>query len=214
LKERTDLVAKNKRLAIEIANRLEEAERGNAVESHLRKVLGEISGRVNHQRIEFAVARRFLNDWVDRAKRTKSPATAIRYEGTITKFLESLGSKAEATLSDITPQDVQEFVSQRLSGGRNATTIMVDLKTLNAPFSLAMRQRLLLSNPVPAADAPRAEKEDREPFTCEQVQLLLKNSAGEWKTAIMLGAFTGQRLGDCVSMKWDSVDFASGRTPV
>lgn len=88
--ERTEQVGKNKRLATEIALRLEEAERGNVVESHLRKVLAEISERVNNQRLEFAVTRTFLNDWSDRAERTKSPATAVRYKGTIKKFLESL----------------------------------------------------------------------------------------------------------------------------
>jgi hypothetical protein len=162
-KERTELVGKNKRLATEIAIRLEEAERGNTVESHLRKVLGEISQRVNKQRLEFAVTRTFLNDWLGRVDRTKSPATATRYRGTIKKFLESLGPKAEATLADITPQDVQKFVSKRLEGGRNATTVMVDIKTLNTPFSLALRQGLVLSNPVPAADAPRGGK--RKPGT-------------------------------------------------
>ena len=206
LKERVEKAAKNKRLATEIALRLEEAERGNVVESHLRKVLGEISERVNSQRLEFAVTRTFLNDWADRAERTKSSATAIRYKGTIKKFLESLGPKAEAALADITPQDVQKFVSSRLEGGRNATTVMVDIKTLNAPFALAMRQGLILTNPVPAADAPKAEKESREPFTWEQVGKLIKHAEGEWKTAIMLGAFTGQRLGDCISITWDCVD--------
>jgi integrase len=205
-KDRTELVGKNKRLATEIAIRLEEAERGNLVESHLRKVLGEITQRVNKQRIEFAVTHKFLNDWVARAERTKSPATAARYKGTIKQFLKSLGPKAEAALADITPQDVQKYVAGRMTGGRNPTTVMVDLKTLNAPFALAMRQGLVLSNPVPAADAPRAEKESREPFTWEQVGKLVKCAKGDWKTAILLGAFTGQRLGDCVSITWDAVD--------
>jgi integrase len=206
-KERVEIAGKNRRLATEIALRLEEAERGNVVESHLRKVLGEISERVNNQRLEFAITRTFLTEWMGRAERTKSPATAARYKGTVNKFLECLGPKAEATLADITPQDVQKFVSSRLKGGRNATTVMVDLKTLNAPFALAMRQGLILTNPVPAADAPKAEKESREPFTWEQVAKLIKNSEGEWKTAIMLGALTGQRLGDCISITWDCVDF-------
>ncbi len=205
-KARVQQTSRNKRLATEIALRLEEAERGNVVESHLRKVLAEISERVNSERLEFAVTRTFLNDWADRVGRIKSPATAVRYRGTVKKFLESLGSKADAALSDITPRDVQRFVTSRLEGGRNATTIMVDLKTLNAPFGLAMRQGLILTNPVPAADAPKAEKESREPFTWEQVGKLIKNAEGEWKTAVMLGAFTGQRLGDCVSITWDNVD--------
>jgi integrase len=206
-KVRTEMVAKNKRLAIAIAQELEEAERGNVVESHLRKVLAEISKRVNSQKLEFAVTRSFLNDWTERAARTKSPATAVRYKGTVSKFLECLGPKAEAALADITPQDIQRFVNERLEGGRSGTTIQVDLKALNTPFALALRQGLILTNPVPAAEVPNAEKESREPFSWEQVGRLIEHAEGEWKTAIMLGAFTGQRLGDCTTIAWENVDF-------
>ena len=205
-RERTAAVAKNKRLAMDVALRLEEAERGSVVESHLRKVLAEISSRVNQQRLEFAVTQTFLEEWVQRTERSKSPATAARYKGTVKKFLECLGPKSQAALADITPQDIQKFVSSRLEGGRNGTTVMVDLKTLNAPFALALRQGLIVSNPVPAADAPRAAKESRDPFTWAQVNELIKTAQGEWKTAIMLGAFTGQRLGDCVTITWENVD--------
>src|SRR5690242_7195963 len=66
--------AKNKRTAMDIALRLEEAERGNAIESHLRKVLAEISVRVNNQKLEFAFTRTFLTEWTGRVERTKSPA--------------------------------------------------------------------------------------------------------------------------------------------
>lgn len=116
------------------------------------------------------------------------------------------GAKRKPCWRTSPPQDVQKFVSSRLEGGRNATTVMVDLKTLNAPFALALRQGLILTNPVPAAEAPKAEKESRDPFTWDQVGKLIRSAEGEWKTAIMLGAFSGQRLGDCVSITRDSVD--------
>ncbi len=49
-KERAANAAANRRLALETAMRLEEAERGNATEAHLRKVLSDISERVNRRR--------------------------------------------------------------------------------------------------------------------------------------------------------------------
>jgi integrase len=39
------------------------------------------------------------------------------------------------------------------------------------------------------------------------VQEILQAAEGDWKTAVMLGVFTGARLGDCVSMEWRHVDF-------
>ena len=206
-KERAARTSNNRRLAIDLANRLEEAERGNATEAHLRKLLGDISARVNKRRIEFAATKSFLDEWLTRVEKTKSPATYARYSGTVAEFLDCLGAKAQAALTDITPQDIQRFAHQRISEGRNATTVATDLKTLNRPFGIALRQGLILSNPVPQADTPTGEKESRSAFEEDDVRAIAKKAEGEWKTAILIGYFTGQRLGDCVSASLSKFDF-------
>ena len=221
-KERATNAAKNRRLAIDMAMRLEEAERGNATEIHLRKLLSDVSERVNQRRLEFKAADNFLNDWLARAEKTKSAGTHERYGGIVKNFLKSLGSKAKAKLSDITLQDVQKFIEMRLEGGRNPSTVRTDCKILNAPFALALRQGLTLSNPVAAAEIPEGAKESRSPFTREQVGDLLKacdrlqlavkkdedpNVWKEWKTCIQVGFYTGVRLGDAVGMPLSAFDF-------
>lgn len=196
-----------------MAMRLEEAERGNATEIHLRKLLSDVSERVNQRRLEFKSADTFLNDWVARAKKTKSVGTHERYRGIVQNFLKSLGSRAKAKLADISVQDVQKFIEMRLEGGRNPSTVRTDCKILNAPFALALRQGLSLANPVAAAEIPEGAKESRIPFTREQVGDLLKacdrlakkdvDNAElwkEWKTSILIGFYTGIRLGDAVGV--------------
>jgi site-specific recombinase XerD len=219
-KERANGAATNRRLALDVAMRLEEAERGNATEVHLRKVLSDVSERVNQRRLKFKTADTFLNDWLLRAEKTKSTGTYERYRGIVQNFLKSLGSKAKAKLSDLTVQDVQKFIETRMEGGRNPSTVRTDCKILNAPFALALRQGLTLSNPVAAAEIPEGAKESRTPFTSEQVSDLVKacerlaksdadNAAvwKEWKTCILIGFYTGVRLGDAVGMNVESFDF-------
>jgi site-specific recombinase XerD len=202
-----------------MATRLEEAERGNATEAHWRKLLGDISERVNSRRMEFKVVATFLNDWLERTKKTKSAGTYERYSGIVKNFLKSLGSKAKAAMPDVTVHDVQNFIESRLENGRNPSTVRTDCKILNAPFALAVRQGLSLMNPVAAAEIPEAEKESRAPFTTEQVGKLLaaadalackevenKAAWGEWKTCIMIGFFAGLRLGDAVSLRLSNFD--------
>jgi integrase len=212
-KERAVKAATNRRLALEMATRLEEAERGNATEVHWRKLLADISERVNDRRMEFKVVEKFLDDWLARAEKTKSGGTFERYKGIVKNFKKSLGSKVKAAMGDVTVQDVQKFIESRLENGRNPSTVRTDCKILNAPFALATRQGLILINPVAAAEIPDGEKESRAPFTTEQVGLLLKATETlakerpeeaalwkEWKTCIMIGYFTGVRLGDAVNM--------------
>lgn len=210
----------NRRLALEMAMRLEEAERGNATEAHWRKLLADVSERVNQRRLEFKAADTFLNDWVARAEKTKSAGTHERYRSAVQNFLKSLGSRAKAKLSDITVRDVQRFIEQRLEGGRNPSTVRTDCKILNAPFALALRQGLNLANPVAASEIPEGAKESRAPFTSGQVGALLKacdqlvkhdadNATvwKEWKTCILLGFYTGLRLGDVVALDVSAFDF-------
>jgi len=219
-KERATNSAKNRRLALDVAMRLEEAERGNATEIHLRKLLSDVSERVNQRRLEFKSTDTFLNDWLARAEKTKSAGTHERYRGIVKNFLTSLGSRAKAKLSDITIQDLQKFIEYRLEGGRNPSTVRTDCKILNAPFALALRQGLCLSNPVAGAEIPEGTKESRSPFSREQVGDLLKACDRlaevkgedsrvwkEWKTCIMIGFYTGVRLGDAVGMRFSAFNF-------
>lgn len=226
LQERAKNAATNRRLALDIAMRLEEAERGNATEAHLRKLLSDVSERVNQRRLEFKAADTFLNDWLERARKTKAVGTHERYRTIVENFLKSLEAKAKAKISDITVQDVQKFIEDRLKKGRNPSTVRTDCKILNAPFALALRQGLCLTNPVAASEIPEGAKESRTPFTSEQVSQLLKGCTDlavapvededknkkpvawdEWKTCIMIGFYTGVRLGDAVLIKRGSFDF-------
>lgn len=205
-KQRTTLAGENKRLAMEMAIRFETAAKGNAVESQLRSIVSDISAKVNRERIEFARCDVFLRDWITRCEKSKSGTTVTRYRGTVEDFLASLGAKASATLGDITPRDVEAYTETRLANGRNPSTVKIDLKTLNTPFALALRQGIILSNPVAAAEEVKGEKETREPFSFAEIKSLIKAAKGEWKTAILLGAFSGLRLGDCTRLTWANVD--------
>jgi integrase len=209
-KERAVKAAENRRLATEMALRLEEEERGNPTEAHLRKVVADISQRVNKRRIEFATVRAHLEQWLVRVAQHKSGPTHSRYKGAVETFLESLGPKAEASLADITAQDIDRFIASRLESGRNPTTIDTDLKALNRPFALALKQGLILTNPVPAADKPQSSKEPKDPFTFEQVSAIVSAAEGEWKTAILIGLCSAARLGDCVSFVSSDFDLETG----
>jgi integrase len=206
-KERADRAAENRRNALDMAGRLEHEERGHATEAQLRKALDDISMRVNKRRLEFAETEGYLRKWLESVKQSRSIATHVRYLGAVEGFLESLGPKAKATLGDITPQDVQKFVQERLAAGINPTTIDTDVTALNRPFAIALKQGLILSNPVPASEAPSAEQESKYPFNEEQLAKIFKVIKGEWKTAAMLAVYLGARLGDCSQFKSDYIDF-------
>lgn len=65
----------NRRLAKNIAEELEEKERGHPTELQLRKLLDRVSIKVNKARLEFATTENFLRTWVDSIKAQRKEGT-------------------------------------------------------------------------------------------------------------------------------------------
>src|SRR4051812_969775 len=64
--------AKSRRLAQDIANQMEEEERGNPTEVHLRSVLNAISLRVNKRRLHFKKVNDYLNEWLTSTRKRRA----------------------------------------------------------------------------------------------------------------------------------------------
>jgi integrase len=141
----------------------------------------------------------------------KSPGTHARYRTTVEQFMASLGDKADRPISAITSADIQSFINLRVGSGLAAKTVVVDVKSLNNAFNRARRQGLIENNPVEAVDLPAVESSTRKPFTVAEAKWIFDaTSDKDWSTAIALGYYLGARLGDCVNMKWDNVNFNDG----
>lgn len=192
--------------ALAVAQQFEITARGHATEAQVRRVLKDLFNRVNPQRMDFARTEDFLRRWLESMQRLRKARTHERYAYVIEAFLKSLGPRARAPIGDLTVQDIQPFIEADLKTGKSPGTVRMTAKILNAPFAHAMRIGEIITNPVAAVHLPDATGETREPLEWGQVTALLREAQGDWKTAIMLGAFTGARLGDCVSMKWANVD--------
>ena len=69
----------------------------------------------------------------------------------------------------------------------------------------------VLQRPPCAAieDVKDKGKARKETFTLEQVTAIGKAASGEWKGLILLGFYTGQRLGDCATVQWDQINLTS-----
>lgn len=217
--------SKARRKALAVASEYEIAARGEATESQIRKTLTELFNKVNpERRLEWAKAKEYLERWIDRVGVRKAKGTHVRYERVVEQFLQSLGPKAEGQLGDVTAEDVGNFLDAGVKAGKRPGTLRVELKILNAAFAHALRQGLIIINPVAAAEAPDGASESKRPFTVAQVRALLAacDPAGwetgekvpsaplvEWRLAILTAALTGLRLGDVVRLRWLNIDLAS-----
>jgi integrase len=205
----------DKRQALQIALELERVERqanaGAITTIQLRKVLSDVSERINGDSLIAPSVEDYLNDWLKGIAARNRAATIERYGKTARLFLESVGDKATKPVTGITPKDVETFLNRRLKSGVAPKTAIVDLKTIYTAFRRAEAYGIILKNPVSAVRAPKDSGSEREIFTQDEVQGMLAAAPSvEWQTLILLGYFIGARLSDCVQMKWENVEPEQG----
>lgn len=199
-------------LTYERASRL--ARRGEATEAQLRKILSETLEAVSdgQESLRSIPTEDYLRQWLSSKVVHQSPGTSSRYASTVRKFLEHLGERAGRPLTALRPADFQSFQTSRLSSGVTPSTVNVDLKTLATAMNRARKQGLIPANPVEAIEKPgRVRQRTHDVFTQAEIEMLLAAERGtEWETAILLGTYTGQRLGDCTRLRWDQIDLSAG----
>jgi integrase len=153
---------------------------------------------------------KFLIEWLENKEAARSAGTGARYRHVVEEFIKHLGNRVKRPLSSLAPSDIQSFLTKRTKAGCSPTTVNLDGKVLRTALNFARRQGLVTTNVAEAVELPEAESVERGTFSAGDVRLLVDAAEGEWKTIILLGYFTGARLGDCCNMRWDGVDLAAG----
>lgn len=198
--------AEAKRKAQLIADQMEEAVRGNKTEGKIRKMVSDLMIHVNGKRLESLRTDTYLKNWLASVKIQKATGTFARYDRVIQEFLHFLGERSNELISEVTREDVQAFVNEGLADGKKPKTIETELNCLSGPFSLAMAEFHLLTNPTANVQVPAVESESKQPFTLPQVKSIFLVANGDWRTAVMFGYHTGIRLSDCANLTWANID--------
>ena len=214
----------DKKLAVRIADDLEQAAKGadagTLVESQVREILAGILKRAGMESpgLKPPSIRDFLEKWLESKAAGLSQGSLWGYQKAVSTFLEFMGARAKLPLGAVQPADARAFVAKLQGQGYAPKSVGIYAKVIRGCLRQAVTDGLIPSNPFGGADltAQKAGKgvHKREPFTPAEIALLIA-AAGEvsedWRTVVMLGAYTGQRLRDCCRLTWENLNLTSGR---
>ena len=189
------------------------ARSGDLTAAQARKVLAEIVAASSGESLTSYTVKGWLSEWLGNKSGGASENTMVRYKQVCEDFLELLGERADKSLAGINPGDIVKFRDELRREGRAVSTCNVVIKKiLSVPFEAARKLGYILTNPVAAVDLLKVKGQgaSKEPFTLDEVKALLSHSEGDWHGAILLGATTGIRLGDVVSLTYDAIDEQEG----
>ena len=207
-----------------------DAETGKAV---IKNVLGRTQAEVK-QKLKAAIAvservdiprsgKYTLGQWIEQwfeiySKPNLRPSTARYYRMFIDKhIIPKLGN---IRLDKLRPMDIQKLYNELRSGGRvreaqkeknpglSASYVRGIHTMLHTCLDAAVREKLILSNPVNDCKPPKLVKKEMKTLEPEQVQAYLKAAdARGLLPMFFLELTTGMRKSELVALQWSDVNW-------
>ncbi len=141
------------------------------------------------------------------------PRTLGDYEGYWQALVRWLrGRDAQLMLvRDVTLALAAEYALHLTRGlNRAPGTFNRTINFLRLFFRVVGDEARVPANPFAAIQRRKGIAQSRRLLTIDEVRRLIEKSEGEWKTLIMVGAFTGLRLGDACTLRWEETDLDRG----
>lgn len=174
------------------------------------KVIAETFQKIYGEQLPGSTVRSFFEDWLQRREGEVAKATMEAYRGTSRKFLTWLGARADKLMVELDTRTVTAFrndEAKRVS----ATTANHLIRILRVILEDARREGLIHENP--AKDVSRLKPDSsssRRPLTVDEIKTVLAVANEEWRSMVLFGLYTGQRLSDIAGLTWNHVDLAAG----
>ena len=119
---------------------------------------------------------------------------------------EYLGNKK---LNDIKPSHIelwQNYLSKKGVSNSRIQTVRTVLYTM---YNDAIKDEIIDKNPLSVVKSPIKDDIVINPFTLEEIQLILSHSKGQFKNFYATAFFTGLRSGELIGLRWDDIDFTN-----
>lgn len=201
-----------KREASRIADEYESAARAQRAAAQTRDVIADLHERLTGQSIPQRTTKQAADAWLDAKLPEVTDSTKVFYRNSIAKFLKFCGPLANADVNRLTRDLITRYRNEQAQ--RLATaTVNHDLGVVKAFTKHCRREGWLHDNPSEFVDKlkfrPGARLE-RRPFTLDELARVLAVCPPVWRSMVLFGIYTGQRLGDLRKLKWDNIDLTAG----
>lgn len=146
----------------------------------------------------------FIDEVYSYVLATHAKSTAYLFKRCLKNLIGVVGNVA---MKDLTPQTYDFYVASRL---RTVTAVSVhtEARTLRTALNIAVRWRLLESNPFAGLPLPRIPEPLPAFFTTKDFEQLIATVKEEWLPDVLtFTVLTGLRRGEVVNLQWPQVDF-------
>jgi len=151
-----------------------------------------------------------LKSWLQNQKPPAvKPKTYIAYEYQSARHL--IPALGRIPLSKLTPQDVRDFMQNRLEQGLSPKTVRHFRATLRAALNAAIADGLLQRNVATLTKPPKLEKKSLIVYMPEEARAFLRSAEGHRLEALFTTAVSiALREGEILGLQWPDINFERG----
>lgn len=196
--------------AQKIADEFEAAARRKRTALQVRRVIAQLHQEITGVEVSHTSLRGFLETFLEERAPEVKKSTGDFYRNAASKFITFMGDMADSDLTEVTKEHIIRFRNEEAKLWE-AKTVNHKLKFLKMVFRIAKRDELIGDNPAEFVDPVRkGQSKIRRPFTIPELQAIFSVAGPEWRSMVMFGLYTGQRLGDVAALTWHNVDLQKG----
>jgi integrase len=198
-------------MALAFEEAAQDATKGSLTIDRARAVLSRLTESCCGQRLDTVTVREHLDGWLQNKTPGLAANSVKRYKMVARDFLAAMGKRADNSLEHVQQSDVIAFRDAESRASKSAQTVNLNVKILRSAFDVARKRGLIVRNPAEGVERIDGEAVQREPFTADEVRRLLAAAPDEeWRGLILLGLYTGGRIGDLSHLCWRNVDLEKG----
>lgn len=171
----------------------------------VRKNRNQISEGMSYAGIQLMISE-YLDGWLINKKATRRHATWLHYDWLVRRYINpSIGN---IKLKDLRADHIQSLLNQLLKYGTGIYTIRKIRDVLHCALNQAVKQDVIIRNPVSLVDAPPKPHREMNVLTESQVSQLLVAARGHRLEALFhLAITTGLRESEVLALKWSDLDW-------
>jgi integrase len=198
----------DRKRALVIAQTYERVAKRQGSPERVKQVIAELYLEHYGEALPTETLRHYGERWLAARRNETSPATHRRYKDALGRFLEFLGSKADRGMDQITRAEITTYRDEQCARV-SASTANSYVKLVRMVFRSARRDGVIAQDVAEGVRNVRDTNRERarRPFTLGELKRVIEVAGPEWQSIIRCAVFTGQRLGDVVSLLWPQVDF-------
>ena len=155
--------------------------------------------------IEVPTVNEFIIKSLDLHKNRRKALTQKDYIGIHKNHIKDfLGHKK---LNEIKPSHIEHWQNYLIDKNVSASRIQTIRTVLFTMYNDAMKDEIIDKNPLTLVRTPIIKQVEINPFTLDEMKLIITKADGQLKNFYATAFFTGARSGELFGLKWSDVDF-------